>query len=79
MTVTLTLSPETQNSPASDFVALAVATANAASPCGSCRQFLSEFGLETLVVLVDAEGTITKQTTLRDLLPDAFGPGQVKR
>src|SRR6185503_11160346 len=27
-----------------DFVALAVATANAASPCGSCRQFLSEFG-----------------------------------
>ena len=62
-----------------DFVALAVATANAASPCGSCRQFLSEFGLETMIVMVDAEGTITKQTTLRDLLPDAFGPGQVKQ
>jgi cytidine deaminase len=29
--------------------------------------------------MVDAEGTITKQTTLRDLLPEAFGPGQVKR
>jgi cytidine deaminase len=62
-----------------DFVALAVATTNAASPCGSCRQFLSEFGLETVIVMVDAEGTITKQTTLRDLLPEAFGPGQVKR
>jgi len=61
-----------------DFVALAVATTNAASPCGSCRQFLSEFGLETLIVLVDDQGTLVKQMTLRDLLPDAFGPGQVK-
>jgi len=61
-----------------DFMALAVATANAASPCGSCRQFLSEFGLETLIVLVDSQGASVKQMTLRDLLPEAFGPGQIR-
>ncbi len=57
-----------------DFVAMAVATRNAGSPCGACRQTLAEFGTHTLVVLVDAAGVIHHQTTLAELLPHAFGP-----
>lgn len=61
-----------------EFVAIAVATSNGGMPCGSCRQFLSEFGLDAAVLIVDAEGRIVKRTTVGDLLPDAFGPTQLK-
>lgn len=61
-----------------EFVAIAVATANGGMPCGACRQFLSEFGLEAVVVVADAEGNILRQTTVRDLLPEAFGPTQLQ-
>lgn len=60
-----------------DFVALAVASANGGSPCGSCRQVLSEFGLDAQVFIVDADGMILQRTTVQALLPDAFGPGQL--
>src|SRR3972149_3755316 len=33
-----------------EFTALAVASANGGTPCGSCRQFLSEFGLDTAIL-----------------------------
>jgi len=61
-----------------EFVAVAVATANGGMPCGACRQFLSEFGLEAVVVATDADGNILRQTTVRELLPEAFGPSQLK-
>jgi cytidine deaminase len=61
-----------------EFIAIAVSTANGGMPCGSCRQVLAEFGLETIVVIVDAEGTPLKRTTLRELLPESFGPAQLK-
>lgn len=54
--------------------AIAVATKNGGSPCGACRQVLSEFGLETEVILVDGDGSITLETTVADLLPHAFLP-----
>ncbi len=57
-----------------DFVALAVVTANGGSPCGSCRQVLAEFGLDTLVLIADAQGKIAQEMTVGDLLPGAFGP-----
>ena len=57
-----------------EFSAIAVATSNGGSPCGSCRQVLAEFGLDTVVILTDAEGKISRETTVRDLLPGAFGP-----
>ena len=60
-----------------DFVAIAVSSANAGSPCGACRQVLAEFGLDTAVLLVDGGDTIAQRTTLRDLLPHAFGPGSL--
>ena len=41
------------------------------SPCGICRQFMSEFGLDTPVTMVgDAGASITMR--VRDLLPNAF-------
>lgn len=61
-----------------DFVAIAVSSSNGGSPCGACRQVLAEFGLDTAVLLVDDDETITQRTTLRKLLPDAFGPNALK-
>ncbi|MBL8058148.1 MAG: cytidine deaminase [Anaerolineales bacterium] len=62
-----------------DFVAIAVATANGGMPCGSCRQFLAEFGVDLAVLIVDGQGAIVKRTTLADLLPDSFGPAHLPR
>lgn len=60
-----------------EFVAVAVSSSNGGSPCGSCRQVLSEFGLDAQVLIVDGQGAILRRTTVRALLPDAFGPAQV--
>jgi cytidine deaminase len=57
-----------------EFVAVAVASANGGSPCGSCRQVLSEFGLNARVLIANRDGAILHRTTVRDLLPLAFGP-----
>jgi cytidine deaminase len=57
-----------------EFIAIAVVTDNGGSPCGSCRQVISEFGLETIVVLADAQGQVVLETTISDLLPGAFRP-----
>ena len=56
------------------FQAIAVATDNGGSPCGSCRQVLSEFGPEIVVFTISSDGEIVLETTVRELLPDAFGP-----
>ncbi len=57
-----------------DFTAIAVATSNGGMPCGACRQVLSEFGLETVVLIVNGDGNIKQETTVAELLPGAFGP-----
>jgi cytidine deaminase len=62
-----------------DFVAIAVATANGGSPCGSCRQVLAEFGLDTVVLIVDEKGEVTLEMTVAGLLPGAFTPEDLKR
>lgn len=56
------------------FTAIAVVTANGGSPCGSCRQVLAEFGLDTIVLIADGEGRLVNEASLRDLLPGAFTP-----
>lgn len=56
------------------FEAIAVVTDNAGSPCGSCRQVMAEFGLDTLVLIADADGVVKMETTVGDLLPGAFTP-----
>ncbi len=54
-------------------LAVAVATDNAGSPCGACRQVLTEFAGDVPVYLVDKDGN-GRDTTLYTLLPDHFGP-----
>lgn len=56
------------------FKAIAVATRNGGTPCGSCRQVLAEFGLDTQVLMADGTGRVVAEMTVRDLLPSAFGP-----
>ena len=60
-----------------EFTAIAVATADGGSPCGACRQVLAEFGLDTVVLLVDGQGAIRRRTSVRALLPEAFGPANL--
>lgn len=55
-----------------DFVAMAVVTENAGFCCGSCRQVLAEFGLDTLVLIADDQGRIAHELTVSELLPGAF-------
>lgn len=56
------------------FEAIAIVTANGGMPCGSCRQVLAEFGLETRVLIADDRGTLLREMELADLLPESFGP-----
>lgn len=63
------------------FTAIAVVTdpkpgAAPGSPCGKCRQVLSEFGLDLLVILAGTSGP-HETVTLRELLPRAFTPGDL--
>ncbi len=60
-----------------DFIAVAIATSNGGTPCGSCRQVLSEFGLDTLVILVDENGRVTGESKVAELLPKAFTPSDL--
>lgn len=59
------------------FQAIAVATRDAGSPCGSCRQVLAEFGLDTLVLIADEKGALRAEMTVAELLPLSFGPSNL--
>ncbi len=61
-----------------EFSAIAVVTHDGGSPCGSCRQVLAEFGLDTIVVIADEAGQVRQETTVAGLLPNAFGPSNLK-
>ncbi len=56
-----------------EIVAVAVVSSGGHSPCGACRQVLSEFGPAMEVILIDADDpTRTRTTTLTALLPEQF-------
>lgn len=57
-----------------NFLAIAVATRDGGTPCGSCRQVLAEFGLDMLVIIANQAGEIKREITVRELLPHSFGP-----
>jgi len=61
------------------FSAIAVVTSNGGTPCGACRQALSEFGLDVQVLIADEQGRLVQETSLRELLPGAFGPEDLPR
>ncbi len=56
------------------FAAIAVVTSNGGTPCGACRQALSEFGLDVKVLIADDQGRLIQETSLREMLPGPFGP-----
>ena len=62
-----------------DFEVIAVVTDNGGSPCGSCRQVLSEFGLDTLVLIADGKNRLVQEITVGELLPQAFLPKHVQK
>ena len=61
-----------------EFEVIAVVTDNGGTPCGCCRQVLAEFGLDTIVLIANGKGNLLQETTIRDLLPGAFTPEQLK-
>lgn len=54
-------------------LAVAVCTENAGSPCGACRQVLTEFGGDIPVWMTSPRGE-TRQSTTFSLLPAHFRP-----
>lgn len=46
------------------------------APCGACRQVINEFGPGALVVCV-CDGPDVNTSPLAELLPGAFGPGNL--
>jgi len=46
------------------------------APCGACRQVLAEFGREMIVDAVGPGGS--RRWKLAELLPDSFGPEDLK-
>ncbi|HSO26442.1 MAG TPA: cytidine deaminase [Anaerolineales bacterium] len=61
-----------------EFKAIAVVTENAGAPCGLCRQVMAEFGLDTEVLVADANGNLSIKTTVAELLPHAFRPNDLQ-
>jgi cytidine deaminase len=61
-------------------VAVAVATnaAHPTPPCGGCRQVLWEFGAADTPVIAEGADTVRVRWRLGDLLPDAFGPDDLR-
>jgi cytidine deaminase len=62
-----------------EFEAIAVVSATGATPCGACRQVLSEFGGPTgdlRVLVADTAGSI-RSFTIAELLPEVFTPDQL--
>ena len=61
-----------------EFEIISVVTDNGGSPCGGCRQVMAEFGLDTVVLMADGSGKLVKETTVKELLPEAFTPDHLK-
>lgn len=59
-----------------EFEAMAVVTKNGGSPCGACRQVLSEFAPRLTIYIADKSGEY-RTTTMKKLLPDSFTPAHL--
>ena len=52
-------------------------TSKPAAPCGACRQVINEFGPNALIICF-CDGPDVLRKKLAQLLPDAFGPADIK-
>lgn len=59
-------------------VSMAITTSrgNPVMPCGACRQVLAELA-PRLELIVAGKGSRRRRASVRDLLPDAFGPADL--
>ena len=57
-----------------EFEAIAVVTKDGGSPCGVCRQVMSEFMLDAQVIIADSDGKKHAEMSVSELLPRAFVP-----
>ena len=57
-------------------IAIAGPTTTTTVPCGACRQFMNEFNPDLVVVYSTPDGI--EETTLDKLLPNAFGPKNLR-
>jgi cytidine deaminase len=48
------------------------------APCGACRQVINEFGEDARIICV-CDGAASIDSRLSDLLPQAFGPNNLRR
>ena len=57
--------------------AIALSMTDSGPPCGACRQVLHEFNPSIPVYMADESGNISHESILSDLIPNAFGPGNM--
>ena len=64
---------------AREFESLAIATdgVTALMPCGACRQVLFEFAPHLRILAIGSDGK-KRETSMDHLLPEAFGPADVR-
>ncbi|MBI1856003.1 MAG: cytidine deaminase [Chloroflexi bacterium] len=62
-----------------EFEVIALVTDNGGSPCGSCRQVLAEFGMDTVVLIADGKEKLIQKMTVAELLPGAFTSEKLSR
>jgi cytidine deaminase len=55
-----------------NFAAIAVVTTDGGTPCGECRQVLSEFSPSLQVIVATTDGVILIDKPLAELLPAGF-------
>jgi len=60
-----------------DVIVVYTPTPKPTAPCGACRQVLNEFNPDAEVICV-CDGDEEIRTTVRELLPIAFGPANLE-
>ncbi|HJY98856.1 MAG TPA: cytidine deaminase [Patescibacteria group bacterium] len=76
--ITKAVSTGIQNRAGRTFIdAIAVVAGGDSGPCGFCRQMLLEFADNCVVLDVNPEGEIVQASSLKTLLPNAFGPSHL--
>ena len=59
-----------------DVIVIYTPTPSPTAPCGACRQVLNEFNPDAAVICL-CDGVDVRHTTVRELLPGAFGPANL--